>query len=110
MLPKDVLERFLDELFLYEELRNRVSACVGEKLAGQDANGGAQPIDIGQIDKSEGEDEDVNAVQQRRPHDRPNQNTSKSPTTGENPSTVGLPTRHHISATPIDSTRQEAWE
>ena len=30
-------------------------------------------MDIGQIDKSEGEDEDVNAVQQRRPHDRPNQ-------------------------------------
>ena len=30
-------------------------------------------MDIGQIDKSEGEDEDVNAVQQRRPHDRSNQ-------------------------------------
>ena len=50
-----------------------VSAYVGEKLAGQDANGGAQPMDIGQIDKSEGEDEDVNAVQRRRPHDRSNQ-------------------------------------
>ena len=73
MLPKDVLERFLDGLFQYEELRNRVSASVGEKLAGQDANGGAQPMDIGQIDESEGEDEDVNAVQQRRPHDRSNQ-------------------------------------
>ena len=73
MLPKDVLERFLDGPFHYEELRNRVSAYVGEKLAGQDANGGAQPMDIGQIDKSEGEDEDVNAVQQRRPHDRSNQ-------------------------------------
>ena len=60
MLPKDVLERFLDGPFHYGELRNRVSACVGEKLAGQDANGGAQPMDIGQIDKSEGEDEDVN--------------------------------------------------
>ena len=58
MLPKDVLERFLDGPFRYEELRNRVSACVGEKLAGQDASGGAQPMDIGQIDKSEGEDED----------------------------------------------------
>ena len=46
---------------------------MGEKLAGQDANGGAQPMDTGQIDKSEGEDEDVNAVQQRRPHDRSNQ-------------------------------------
>ena len=29
-------------------------------------------MDIGQIDKSEGEDEDVNAVQQRRPYDRSN--------------------------------------
>ena len=43
-LPKDV-ERFLDGPFHYEELRNRVSAHVGEKLAGQDANGGAQPMD-----------------------------------------------------------------
>ena len=73
MLPKDVLERFLDGPFRCEEFRNRVSAHVGEKLAGQDASGGAQPMDIGQIDKSEGEDEDVNAVQQRRPYDRPNQ-------------------------------------
>ena len=68
-----MLERLLDGPFQYEELRNRVSAYVGEKLAGQDANGGAQPMDIGQIDKSEGEDEDVNAVQQRRPRDRSNQ-------------------------------------
>ena len=73
MLRKGVLERFLHGPFPCEELRNRVSAYVGEKLAGQDANGGAQPMDIGQIDKSEGEDEDVNAVQQRRPHDRSNQ-------------------------------------
>ena len=73
MLPKDILERFVDGPFHCEELRNRVSAYVGEKLAGQDASGGAQPMDIGQIDKSEGEDEDVNAVQQRRPFDRPNQ-------------------------------------
>ena len=66
MFPKNVLERFLDGPFHYEELRNRVSAYVKEKLAGQDANGG-------QIDKSEGEDEHVNAVQQRRSHDRSNQ-------------------------------------
>ena len=72
MLPKDVLERFLDGPFHYEELRNRVSAYVGEKLAGQDASGGAQPMDIGQVDKSEGEDEDVKVVQQRRPYDRSN--------------------------------------
>ena len=42
MLPKDILKRFLGgPLPLW-------------KLAGQDANGGAQPMDIGQIDKSEG--------------------------------------------------------
>ena len=49
------------DLFNYEELRNRVSAYVGEKLAGQEASGGGQPMDIGQADKSDGEDEDVNA-------------------------------------------------
>ena len=41
MLPKDVLERFFDGPFHFEELRNRVSAYVWEKLAGQDANSGA---------------------------------------------------------------------
>ena len=70
MLPKDVLERFLDGVFHYEDLRNRASAYVGEKLVGQDANGGARPMDMGQIIKSEGEDEDVHAIQQRRLHDR----------------------------------------
>ena len=50
-----------------------MSAYVGEKLAGQDASGGAQPMDNEQTDKSEGEDEDVNAVQQRSLHDRSNQ-------------------------------------
>ena len=39
MLPKNILERFLDLPFNYEELRNRVVACVGEKLAGQEASG-----------------------------------------------------------------------
>ena len=107
MLPKDVIERFFDGPLQYEELRNRVSAYVGEKLAGQDANGGAQTMDIGQIDKSEGEDEDVNAVQQRRPHDRSNQkHKQESPTTCENRSTVGLPTRHHQRhANRLDETR-----
>ena len=73
MLPKDVLGRFLNGPFQYEELRNRVSAYVREKLAGRNANGGALPVDIGQVDKSEGEDADVNAVQQRRLQDRSNQ-------------------------------------
>ena len=73
MLPKDILRQFFDGLFHCEELRNRVSAHVGENLAGQDANCQAPPLDIGQMDKFEGEDDDVNAVQQRRPYDRPNQ-------------------------------------
>ena len=77
MLPKDILERFLDGPFHYEALRNRVSAFVGEKLAGQDASGGAQPMDIGQSDKSYGEDEDVNAMQQCHPFDRSNQKHKK---------------------------------
>ena len=50
-----------------------VCLLMWERLAGQDASGGTQPKDIGQIDQSEGEDEDVNAVQQRRRHDRSNQ-------------------------------------
>ena len=87
MLPEDVLERFLDGPFIHEELRNRVSAYVGEKLAGQDASSGVQPMDIGEVDKSEGKDENVNAVQQRRP---PNQKYKR-----ESDSTVRLPTRHH---------------
>ena len=59
----------------FSTLQNFEIVCpsVGEKLAGQDANDGTQPMDIGQIDKSDGEDEDVNAVQQRRPYDRSNQ-------------------------------------
>ena len=42
-------------------MKNFEIACLHmweRKLAGQDANSGAQPMDIGQIDKSEGEDED----------------------------------------------------
>ena len=39
-----------------------VSAYVVDKLAGQGANSGAQPMDVGQIDNSEGEDEDFNAT------------------------------------------------
>ena len=73
MLPKDVLERFLNGPFVFGEFRNGVSAFMGEKLAGEEISGGVQPMDIGQIEKSEGEDEDVNAVEQRRPYDRSNQ-------------------------------------
>ena len=70
-------------------------AHVGEKLAGQDASSGVQPMDIGQIDKSEGEDEDVSAVQQRRPHDRPNHKYKRESDNDENRSTVRLPIRYH---------------
>ena len=69
MLPKDVLERFLDGPFQCEELRNRVSTCVGE-AGWTRCERWSSTHDIGLMDKSEGEDEDVNAVQQRRPHDR----------------------------------------
>ena len=95
MLPKDVLERVFDGPFQYEELRNRVSAKMGEKLAGLDSKTGAQPLDTGQIDKSEGEDEDVNAVQQRRPHDRSNLKHKQESDNERKPSIAGLPTHHH---------------
>ena len=58
-----------------------------EKLAGQDASGGAQPLDIGQIDKSEGVDEDVNAVQQRRLFDRSNHRAANSTASASGQST-----------------------
>ena len=47
-----------------------IAAYVGQKLAGQDASDCAQLMDIGQIDKSEGEEEDVNVVQQGRRFER----------------------------------------
>ena len=95
MLPKDILERFFDGLFHCEELRNRVSAYVAENLAGQGASGGAQPMDIGQVDKSKVTTKmsmQYNSVVHLV---GPTRNTSRSPTTSENPSTVGLPSRHH---------------
>ena len=95
MLPKDILERFLDGPFHCEELRNRVAANVGEKLAGPDASGGARPMDIGQIDKSEGEDEDVNAVQQRRPFGRSNQKHKQESDTERKPFNRRTANRHH---------------
>ena len=71
MLPKDILERFFDGPFHYEDSEPSLPTWEN-KLAGQDASSGAQPMNIGQVDKSEGEGEDVNAVQQRRTFDRPN--------------------------------------
>ena len=72
MLPRDVLERFFDGPFNYEGLRMRVSAGVGEKLAGEEASDGAQPVDIGKLDNPNEGDKDVNAVQ-RHQRQRPNQ-------------------------------------
>ena len=71
-LPKDILERFLDGFSI---MKNFEIVCLHmwEKLAGQYASGGAQSMGIEQIEKSDGEDEDVNAVQHRRPYDRSNQ-------------------------------------
>ena len=71
MLPKDILERFFDGPFHYEDSEPCLPTWEN-KLAGQDASSGAQPMNIGQVDKSEGEGEDVNAVIQRRTLDRPN--------------------------------------
>ena len=95
MLPKDVLGRFLDRPFHYEELRNRVSAYVGEKLAGQDANCGAQPMDIGQTTSQKERTKTSVQFNSAACMIHPTRNTSKSPKTSENPSTVGLSTRHH---------------
>ena len=95
MLPKHVLERFLDGPFHYEELRNRVSAYVGEKLAGQDANGGSQPWTLGRSTSQK--ERTKMSMQFNSALARSIQpETSKSPTTSENPFTVGLPTRHHL--------------
>ena len=75
MLPKDVLERFFDGPFHYEELRNRVSASrltspkERTKMSMQ-FNSAACMID-------------------------PTRSTSKCLTTSGNLSTVGLPTRQH---------------
>ena len=65
-----------DSLTDLSALKNFEIVCLHmclEKLAGQDVNCGAQTMDTGQVDKSEGEDEDANAVPQRRLHDRSNQ-------------------------------------
>ena len=78
MLQKDIPERFLDGPFQYEELRNRVSANVGEKLAGQDEKT-KMSMQFNSVVRTIG----------------PIRNTCKSRTTSDNPSIVGLPTRHH---------------
>ena len=117
MLPKDVLERFLDGPIVKNS--EIVSAFVGEKLAGQDANSGAQPMDIGQIDESDGQDEDVNAAQQRRLHDRSNQKHKQESDTERknvNRRTANSPPSASRQSTPrdkkpgSDETKQSAGE
>ena len=89
MLPKDTPKRFLDGPFQCEELRNRVSAYVGEMLAGQDASGGAISTSPKEMTKMSMQcNSAIRLI-------GPTGYTSKSPTMSENPSTVGLPTRHH---------------
>ena len=98
MLTKDILERFLDGPFNYKELRIRVDAYVGEKLAGLETSSGVQPMDIWQLDKSDGDDEDVNAVQ-RRQHHRFNQKAE-----------ARVRQLAHTGVTPVDATRQGTGE
>ena len=107
MLPKDVIERFLDGPFQYEELRSRVSAYVGEKLGGTVE---AQSVDIGQIDKSEGEDEDVNGVQQRRPHGRSNKKHKQEFDNERKPFSRPTANLSPSAVTSIESERQEIWD
>ena len=73
-LPKDILEKFFDEPFHYEGLRNCVSACFGERLVWRSCEQCSSTYGHrAGVDKSEGEDGDVNAVQQRRTVDQPSQ-------------------------------------
>ena len=94
-LPKDALERFLDGQFQYEELRNRMSAYVGE--TGWTRREQWSPTH-GHLDRSTNPRERTKMSMQFNSVVRtidPIRNTCKSPTTSEHPSIIGLPTRHH---------------
>ena len=65
MLPRDLLKRFLHTL-------QQVSAHAGETPPNQDMNNGAHPMDIGQLDNANEDDEHVNAAQ-RLQRQRPEQ-------------------------------------
>ena len=95
MLPKDVLERFLDGPFQYEELRNRVSACVRGREAGWTRREQWSPTHGHWTDRQIRRRGRSCQSSSTASSARPIRNTSKSPTTSENPSIVGLPTRHH---------------
>ena len=89
MLPKDVLERFLDGPSHHEELRNRVSAYVGRSWLDKMRTRGVQPMDMG---RSTSPKEGKNMLMQFNSAAcmiDPTRSTSNSPTTSENLSTVG---------------------
>ena len=95
MLPKDVLERFLDGPFHYEELQN--SVCICGRRSSLDKT---RTVELNQwtSDRSTNPKERTKTSMQFNGAVRmigPTRNTSKRPTTSENPSIVGLPTRHH---------------
>ena len=56
----------------------KIATTPEAQLADQETNNGAQPMDIGQIDKPNEGDEDANAVQ-RHQRQRPNQKSRSAP-------------------------------
>ena len=95
MLPKDVLERFLDGLFQYEELQ---IVCLHMWVRSWVHKMRTVELNLWTLDRSTSPKERTKMTMQFNSAVRmidPIRNTSKCPTTSENPSTVGLPTRHH---------------
>ena len=62
MIPKDMVDRFLDGPFDYEGLRARVSSYVGEKMAVAE-NSDPKPMDIGEVDAQSDDEDEIGAVQ-----------------------------------------------
>ena len=55
MIPKELLDRFLDGPFDYEGLRAHLGSYVGEKLATTEGHSDPKPMDIGEVEKSSDE-------------------------------------------------------
>ena len=94
MLPKDVLERFSTDLSI---AKNFEIVCLhtGRSWLDEMRTVELNPWTLG---RSTNPKERTKMSMQFNSAVRmidPTRNTSKSPTTSENPSTVGLPTRHH---------------
>ena len=66
MIPKELLDRFLDGPFDYEGLRARVGSYVGEKLAATEGHSDPKPMDIGEVEESSDEEDEVAAVNHPR--------------------------------------------